>query len=72
MFKTILFLKGSFFFFSDDETDFFEEEEAIKFINNNLDFLDDFSNRTLIGVAGTFTSIASIFLKQKNSDQTVN
>ena len=42
-----------------------EEEAAIKFINSNLDFLDDFSNRTLIGVAGTFTSIASIFLNQK-------
>ena len=45
-----------------------EEDEAIKFINSNLDFLDDFSNRTLVGVAGTFTSIASIFLKQKKYD----
>jgi len=42
-----------------------EETLAIEFINNNLDSFEDFSNRTLIGVAGTFTSIASIFLDQK-------
>lgn len=42
-----------------------EENLAFEFINSNLDLFQDFSNRSLIGVAGTFTSIASIFLDQK-------
>ena len=42
-----------------------EETLAIEFINNNLDFFEHSSNRRLIGVSGTFTSIASIFLDQK-------
>ena len=41
-----------------------DEESTIKFINNNLDFLDDLSNKSIIWVAGTFTSLASIFLGQ--------
>ena len=48
---------------------FSEEEEAVKFIDSKLGSLDDFSNRTLIGVAGTFTSIASIFLNQKKYEE---
>ena len=42
-----------------------EETLTIEFINNNLDTFHHFGNRKLIGVAGTFTSIASIFLDQK-------
>jgi len=45
-----------------------EETLAIEFINNNLDFFEHSSNRRLIGVSGTFTSIASIFLEQKKYD----
>jgi len=46
-----------------------DEESTIKFINNNLDFLDDLSNKSIIGVAGTFTSLASIFLGQDKYDE---
>ncbi len=46
-----------------------DEESTIKFINNNLDFLDDLSNKSIIGVAGTFTSLSSIFLGQDKYDE---
>ncbi len=45
------------------------EELAIKFINNNFKSAEKFSNRELIGVAGTCTSIASIFLNQKKYNE---
>jgi exopolyphosphatase/guanosine-5'-triphosphate,3'-diphosphate pyrophosphatase len=38
--------------------------KAIDFINHTLFESSDFENRKFIGVAGTFTSLASIFLKQ--------
>ena len=48
-----------------------EENLADDYINSNLDLFQDFSKRSMIGVAGTFTSIASIFLEQKkyNDDE---
>ena len=46
-----------------------EEELAIQFINNNLHASENFTNRELIGVAGTFTSIASIFLNQQKYNE---
>ena len=39
-------------------------KEAVDAINRTLFDLSDFENRLFIGVAGTFTSLASIFLKQ--------
>ena len=39
-------------------------ERAVDVINVKLPELSDFENRSIIGVAGTFTSLASIFLKQ--------
>ena len=46
-----------------------EEELAIKFINNNFHISENFTNRELVGVAGTFTSIGSIFLNQEKYDE---
>ncbi len=46
-----------------------DEVSTIEFINNNLDFLDDLSNKSIIGVAGTFTSLSSIFLGQDKYDE---
>ena len=46
-----------------------EEKLAVDFINSNLEIFEDFSNRTLVGVAGTFTSIASIFLEQNKYNE---
>ncbi len=45
------------------------EELAIEFINNSFHIDENFSNRKLIGVAGTCTSIASIFLNQKQYNE---
>ena len=46
----------------------FDEENAIKFFDQI--FSDgDFSNRNFIGVSGTFTSIGSMYLKQKNYNE---
>ena len=46
-----------------------EEESAIEFINNNFNVYENFTNRELIGVAGTFTSIASIYLNQQKYNE---
>ena len=46
-----------------------EEESAIQFINNNFNLSENFTNRELIGVAGTFTSIASIFHNQQKYNE---
>ena len=46
-----------------------EEESAIEFINNNFNIYENFTNRELIGVAGTFTSIASIYLNQQKYNE---
>ena len=46
-----------------------EEKLAVEFINSNLEIFEDFSNRSLVGVAGTFTSIASIFLDQNKYNE---
>ena len=46
----------------------FHEENAIKFFDQI--FSDgDFSNRNFIGVSGTFTTIGSMYLKQKNYNE---
>ena len=46
----------------------FDEENAIKFIDK-IFHGGDFSNRNFIGVSGTFTSIGSMYLKQKNYNE---
>jgi len=46
-----------------------EEKLAVDFINSNLEIFEDFSNRSFVGVAGTFTSVASIFLEQKKYNE---
>ena len=46
-----------------------EEELAIQFINNKFNVSENFTNRELIGVAGTFTSIASIYLNQQKYNE---
>ena len=46
----------------------FDEENAIKFIDK-IFYGGDFSNRNFIGVSGTFTSIGSMYLKQKNYNE---
>jgi len=46
-----------------------EEKLAVEFINSNIEIFEDFSNRSLVGVAGTFTSIASIFLDQNKYNE---
>ena len=56
---------------------FFEElppndtstKRAIEVINRTLFELSDLENRLIIGVAGTFTSLASIFLKQERFNE---
>ncbi len=45
------------------------EELAIEFINDSFNTHENFSNRKLIGVAGTCTSIASIFLNQQKYNE---
>ena len=45
-----------------------EESRAIEYFNQIFDDLD-FDERELIGVSGTFTSLGSIFLNQKNYDE---
>jgi len=56
-------------FLKQDPITFNEEKLAVEFINSNLEIFEDFSNRTLVGVAGTFTSIASIFLEQNKYNE---
>ena len=46
----------------------FDEENAIRFINKIFSG-GDFLNRNFIGVSGTFTSIASMYLKQKKYNE---
>ena len=46
----------------------FNEENAIKFFDQIFSG-GDFSNRNFIGVSGTFTSIGSMYLKQKNYNE---
>jgi len=46
-------------------------KEAVDAINRTLFDLSDFENRLFIGVAGTFTSLASIFLKQDRFNEEV-
>ena len=46
----------------------FDEENAIKFFDQIFSG-GDFSNRNFIGVSGTFTSIGSMYLKQKNYNE---
>ena len=45
-----------------------EENRAIEYFNQIFDYVD-FHDRELIGVSGTFTSLGSIFLNQKNYDE---
>jgi len=45
-----------------------EEDRAAEFFNQIFEDID-FHERELIGVSGTFTSLGSIFLKQKNYDE---
>ena len=45
-----------------------EESRAIEYFNQIFDDLD-FHERELIGVSGTFTSLGSIFLNQRNYDE---
>ena len=45
-----------------------EESRAIEYFNQIFDYVD-FHDRELIGVSGTFTSLGSIFLNQKNYDE---
>ena len=45
-----------------------DEENAIKFFDQIFSG-GDFMNRNFIGVSGTFTSIASMYLKQKNYNE---
>ncbi len=45
-----------------------EESRAIEYFNQIFDDLD-FDERELIGVSGTFTSLGSIFLNQRNYDE---
>ena len=45
-----------------------EEDRAVEFFNQIFEDID-FHERELIGVSGTFTSLGSIFLKQKNYDE---
>ena len=45
-----------------------EEDRAGEFFNQIFEDID-FHERELIGVSGTFTSLGSIFLKQKNYDE---
>ena len=45
-----------------------EENRAIEYFNQIFDDLD-FHERELIGVSGTFTSLGSIFLNQRNYDE---
>ena len=45
-----------------------EENRAIEYFNQIFDDLD-FDERELIGVSGTFTSLGSIFLNQRNYDE---
>ena len=45
-----------------------EERRAIEYFNQIFDYVD-FHDRELIGVSGTFTSLGSIFLNQKNYDE---
>jgi exopolyphosphatase/guanosine-5'-triphosphate,3'-diphosphate pyrophosphatase len=46
----------------------FDEENAIKFFDQIFSG-GDFSSRNFIGVSGTFTSIGSMYLKQKNYNE---
>ena len=46
----------------------YEESRAIEYFNQIFDDLD-FDERELIGVSGTFTSLGSIFLNQRNYDE---
>ncbi len=45
-----------------------EENRAIEYFNQIFDYVD-FHDRELIGVSGTFTSLGSIFLNQRNYDE---
>ena len=45
-----------------------EERRAIEYFNQIFDYVD-FHDRELIGVSGTFTSLGSIFLNQRNYDE---
>ena len=56
-------------FLSQNPVNKIEEESAIQYINNNFNVSENFTNRELIGVAGTFTSIASIFLNQQKYNE---
>ena len=44
------------------------EDNAIQFFDK-IFYASDFSDRNFIGVSGTFTSIASMYLKQKNYNE---